>query len=81
MTTNGRKFELYYGQGGHVGPYFSLFGACRDAARRLRGCRSETRIVVKDRAVADVTKATLVVLEKCSDGKIILAIPGIGRRK
>jgi len=80
MNTNGRSFELFYGQGGHVGPYFQLFAACRDAARRLRGCRSEQRIVVRDRAVADPTAASLVVLEKDGDGKIHLAIPGIGRR-
>jgi hypothetical protein len=74
--TYGRRFEIYYSQGGHCGPYTSLFAAARDAARKLRGCRTETRIVIKDRAVTDVRLQPIAVLEKGKggdDNRILIA--------
>jgi hypothetical protein len=74
MTTDNRSFEIFYASGGHCGPYFSLFQACRDAARKLKGRRLERRIVIRDRAIADPKKASIVALEKAQDGKILIAI-------
>jgi hypothetical protein len=48
--TMGRKFELHYCDGGHVGPYFTLASAIRGAVRLIKGRPSCERILVRDRA-------------------------------
>lgn len=48
--THGRTFELYYTDGGHIGPYLSLFAAIRDGLRRVGGRPSCPGAVIRDRA-------------------------------
>lgn len=45
----GRKFELFYSGGGHIGPYPSLFTAIRDAVRRVKGLPADNSIVIRER--------------------------------
>lgn len=63
-NANGRTFELYYAHGGHGGPHNNLFRAVRWAFRMLKGSKTETRIVIRDRAIPDPTKANVYVLER-----------------
>ena len=43
------SYELYYGNGGHGGPYPTILEAIRRARQLLIGCGSEQFIEVKER--------------------------------
>lgn len=74
MRTEGRKFELFYSNGGHGGPYQSIFTAARTAARLLKGSRTECRIVVRDRAKLQGQPGyNVLTAEKTKEGEIVFA--------
>lgn len=47
---NPETYELFYGNGGHGGPYRSLASATEAAGRLLRGSRSESYIQIRARS-------------------------------
>lgn len=61
-------YELFYGTGGHGGPYPSLESAIRKAIALLRGSPSEHIIEVKPRSLLSWDRARAAcVVRKCRD--------------
>ncbi len=68
-------YELFYGSGGHGGPYPSLDVAKFRAVRQLLGSKSERRIEIHERttgqdSIGGYGKQPVVSLRKADDGNI-----------
>ena len=80
-------YELFYGQGGHVGPYVSLLNAVHAAAALLRGNKTERTIYVvpRNRMTSDkphiVAQVCVTHEDKACRNDVYLMIPGVSPGK
>jgi len=67
------RYELFYGTGGHRGPYVGLTAACDAAEALLKGDRSERYISVRPYSIDAVGGYGIAVatVRKTSDGETI----------
>lgn len=76
-------YELFYGQGGHVGPYVCLLNAVHAAASLLRGSKTERIIYVvpRSRMTSDkphmLAQACVAHEDKACPNDVYLMIPGV----
>ena len=60
------KYELFYGSGGHGGPYTGLRTAITTAKRLLKGCQSERTIYVVSYKNWDISEKTNIRIKASS---------------